>query len=133
MCEGIGMQAAPVDFNAEQFLQTNIAETDVPAKMVQQGKLTWLVRRLERDGLEPERTDKPVRVRGVQVSMLIKESDSLCAFPRLDDDLVCTRVEPFLPLLDLAGERPVGEPAISRLEPSSRFTATTMSAMLSTT
>src|SRR4029453_4956517 len=49
---------------------------------------------------------------GFLVFILIEQADSLCAFPRLDDELDCTRVEPFLPLVDPGGERSVGEPAV---------------------
>ena len=83
MPERIRVQAAPVDFNAKQFLQTDIAEMDVPPKMVQQGKLAWLGRGFEHDGVESERVNKPVCVCGVQVSILIEQSDSLVRFPWL--------------------------------------------------
>ena len=115
MSERIRVQAAPVDFNAEQFLQTDIAEMDVPSKMIQQGKLAWLVRGFEHDGVEPERMDKPVCVCRIQVSILIEESDSLCALPRFDDELDRTRIEPFLPLVNPRSERPVAEPAVMLL------------------
>jgi hypothetical protein len=70
--ERIRVQAAPVDFNAEQFFQTDIAEMDVPSKMIQQGKLAWLGRGFEHDGVEPERMDEPVCVCRIQVCILIE-------------------------------------------------------------
>jgi hypothetical protein len=110
--ERIRVQTASVDFNAQQFLQTDITEMDVPSKMIQEGKLAWLVRRFEHDCVEPERIDKPLCICGVQPSVLIEESDSSRAFSRFDDQLDRSGVEPFLPLVDPRSERPVAEPAV---------------------
>ena len=104
MSECIRVQATPVDFNAKQFFQPDIAEMDVPSKMIQQGKLAWLVRGFEHYGVEPECMDKPVCVCRIQVSILIKESDSLCALSGFDDELDRARIEPFLPLVNPRGQ-----------------------------
>ena len=100
MSEGIRVEAASVDFNAKQFLQTDITEMDVPSKVIQQGKLARLVRGFEHDRIEPERLDKPVCKRGIQVSIVVEQSDSLRAFSCFDDQLDGTRVEPVLPLFN---------------------------------
>src|SRR5215471_9839182 len=106
------MQSTPVDFDAEQLLQPDITEMNVPSEVIQQGELAWFVRRFEDDGVEPERTDKPFRVCGIQVSILIEQSDSLCAFPGFDDELDRTGIEPFLALVDPRRERPIAEPTV---------------------
>src|SRR5262245_45725248 len=109
------MQAASVDFNAEEFLQPDITEMDVPAKMIQQGKLARFVWGFEHDGVEPERLDKPVRVCGIQLSFLIEQSDAQCTFPGFDDELERTGIEPFLPLVNPRRKRPVVEPPVMLL------------------
>ena len=45
------MQAAPVDFDTQQFLDPDIAQVDVAAEMIEQRELAGLVRRLERGRL----------------------------------------------------------------------------------
>jgi len=90
--ERIRVQAASVDFDAEQLLQTDITEMDVPSKVIQQGKLARLVRGFEDDRIEPERLDKPICKCGIQVSILVEQSDSLRAFSCFDDELDGTRV-----------------------------------------
>ena len=106
MSECIRMQAAPVDFNAKQFFQPHVAEMNVPSKMIQKGKLAWLVRGFKHDCVEPECMYKPVCVCRIQVSIVIKQSDSLCAFSGFDDELDRTRIEPFLTLVNPRRQRP---------------------------
>src|SRR5262245_38989311 len=112
LSERIRVQAAPVDFNAQQFLQTDVTEMNVSSKVIQQRKLARLVRGFEHDGLEAESRDKPVCVCGIQVSILIEQSDSPRAFPGFDDELHRAGVEPFLALVDPRGERPVAKAPI---------------------
>src|SRR5262245_46951670 len=85
---------------------------DIPAEVIQQGKLAWLVWSLEHDGVEPECVDKPFGICRVQASILIEQSDALCAFTRFDDELDGARIEPFLPLFNPYGNRVVGETAV---------------------
>src|SRR5262249_45447071 len=106
------MQAASVDFNAEQFLQTDIAEMNLPAEMIQQGKLAWLGRGFEHDPVEPERLDKPFGIGRIQVSILIEESDTHRAFASFDDELDRPRIEPFLSLVNPCRERVGGESSV---------------------
>src|SRR5205823_6558035 len=58
---GIRMQSTPVDFDAEQFLDPNVAKMDRAAKMVEKRKLTRFVRRLEEDAFETECLCEAVR------------------------------------------------------------------------
>src|SRR5215467_12440908 len=85
---------------------------DVSSKMIQQGKLAWLVWGFEHDCLEPECIDKPVGICGIQVSRLIEQSDALRAFPGLDDQFDCASVEPFPSLVNPLRERLIAEPAV---------------------
>src|SRR5689334_7585263 len=82
---------------------------DIPPEMIQQSKLAWLIRRFEHDRGAPERIDKPFCVCRVQASILIEQSDALCAFTRFDDELHGARIEPFPPLFNPEGNRVVGE------------------------
>src|SRR5262245_60660419 len=106
------MQAASVDLNAKQFLQTDIAEMNFPAEMIQQRKLACLGRSFEHHGAEPERFDKPFCISRIQVPILIEQPDPHCAFASLDDELDCTCVEPFLSLVNPLRECVVGESSV---------------------
>ena len=112
MPERIRMQATPVDLNAEQFLQTDITEMDIPSKIIQQGKLAWLVRGFEHDCVESEGTHEPLCIRGIQLSIVVEQSYSLCAFPCFNNELDGARIEPFLSLVNPPRERAVVEPAV---------------------
>src|SRR5262249_39358471 len=112
LSERVRVQAAPVDFNAEQFLQTNVTEMDVSAKVIQQGKLAWLVGRFEDNGLKSERRNKPVCVCRIQVAILMEQPDSPRAFPGFDDELQGAGVEPLLALVDPRRERLIAEPPV---------------------
>ena len=107
MSEGIRVQASPVNFNAKQLFQSDIAEMNVSSKVIQKSKLTWLVGSFKHHSVEPEYIYKPVCVVRIQVSILIKESDSLCAFSGFDNELDCTGIEPFLTLVNPRRQRPV--------------------------
>src|SRR5262245_56531183 len=85
--EGIRVQATSVDFNAKQLFQPDVAEMDVSSEVIQKSKLAWLVRSFKRHCVETEYVYKPVCVVRIQVSILIKESDSLCAFSGFDNEL----------------------------------------------
>ena len=105
MSECIRVEAAPVDFNAEHFFQPDVTEMDASSKMIQKGKLAWLVRGFKDDGVEPECIYKAVCVCRIQKSILIKQSDSPCAFSGFDDELDRTRIEPFLALVNPRRQR----------------------------
>src|SRR4029453_13249080 len=85
---------------------------DIPPEMVQQGKLAWLGRGFEHDGVKSERVNKPVCVCGIQAPILIEQSNPLRAFPGFDDELECAGIEPFLSLVDPRRERLLAEPSV---------------------
>ena len=106
MSERIGVQAAPVNFDAEQFLQTDVTQLDVPSN--DSAGQIQLVRGFEHDGVEPERMDKPVCVGRIQVSILIEESDSVRS---LASTRGCSAPASSLPAPGQStGEGPVAEP-----------------------
>src|SRR5262245_56352033 len=112
VCECVRVQAAPVDFHAEQFLQPDVTEVDVASKVIEQRKLAWLVWRLEDHGLETERLHESVCEPRVQASVLVEESDCAGAFPSFDHELDRAGVEPGLSLVDPCRQRLVAEPAV---------------------
>src|SRR5690349_13740774 len=69
VCKCVGVQAPPVNFDAKQFFKPDIAEMDLGTKMIQQGKLAWLVGRLKDYGLETELGHKLFGVAGIQMSV----------------------------------------------------------------
>ena len=68
--------------------------------MIEHGELARLVRGFEHDGLKPECRGKPVCVCGIQVSILIEQSDSPRALPGFDYQLEGPGVQPSPPLFD---------------------------------
>ncbi len=115
MSECIRVQPPPVDFDTKQLFQPDIAEMDLPAKMIEQGKLAWLVRSFKHYRLETEHRRELVCVCGIQVSVLIKESDSPGALSCFDHQLDRTGIEPLLTLVDPCGKGAVIEPSIMLL------------------
>jgi len=106
------MQTSSVDLDAKQLFQSDIAEMYVPSKMIQKGELTCLVRGFEHYRLEPENINKPVCVVRIQISILIKESNSFCAFSGFDNELNRARIEPFLTLINPLGKGLVVKTAV---------------------
>src|SRR5262245_63734944 len=96
MSEGIRVQASPVNFNAKQLFQPDVAEMDVSSEVIQKSKLAWLVGSFKHHCVEPEYVNKPVCVFRIQVSIVIKEADSLCPFSGFDTELDYTGVHPLL-------------------------------------
>src|SRR5262249_32863095 len=72
----------------------------------------WLVGGFEHDCVKSERIDKPVCIGRIQVSILIENPDSQCAFTSFDDELNRARIEPFLPLVNPRRERAGAEPPV---------------------
>jgi hypothetical protein len=106
------METAPVDFDAKQLFQSDIAEMHVSSKMIQKGELTCLVRSFEHYRFKSEYVDKPVCVIRIQVSILIKESNSSCAFSGFDNELNRSGIEPLLTLVNPPRQRLVVETAV---------------------
>ena len=58
--KSVGVQAPPVDFDAQQFFQPDIAEPHLRSEVVEKRELAGLVRRFERHGVEAEFIGEPV-------------------------------------------------------------------------
>src|SRR5215467_2876188 len=71
---------------------------DVSSKMIQKSELAWFVRGFKHYGVEPEFIYKLICVFRIQVSIWIKQSNILRAFPGFDNKLNCTRIKPLLTL-----------------------------------
>src|SRR5262245_40787543 len=115
MSECIRVQSSPVDFDAKQFFQSDIAKMDLSAEMIQQGKLAWFVWRFKHHSLEAEHRDKSVRICAIQSSLAIKKSNSLGALSRFDYQLDCTGVQPLLTVLNPCFKRLVTEATVMLL------------------
>src|SRR5438105_13431054 len=94
------MQPAPVDLDTEDLLQSHVAEVDGRAEMIEQRKLAALARRLEDDGVVPERIGERVGKARVQIAVFVEEADGLGALTGFDDELDRPGVEPLITLLD---------------------------------
>src|SRR5688500_16121920 len=94
MLERVGVQAAAVALDAQQFFDAHVAEVHTSSEMVEQGELTRLVRRLEDHGVESKRVGKPVGERRVEAARIIEQTHACCTFARLDNQLEGARVEP---------------------------------------
>ena len=100
MFECVRMQPTPVDFDAKQFFKPHVAEMNLPAKVVEQGELAWLVGSFERYCFETEHRHKSVGIRGVQVAVVIEEPDSSGALSGFDNQLHSAGIEPLLTAVD---------------------------------
>ena len=81
------MQPTAVDFNAQQFFQTNITEVYFTSEVVQEGELAGFVGRLEHENFMTESIDEAVGICGIEVSVLVEEPDSAGALTSFDYQL----------------------------------------------
>ena len=68
--------------------------------MIEQGELTGLGGSLERQGLQAEGSGEPICEPPAQSAAAVEQPDPLRAFPRLQHELPCPRVEPGAPGAD---------------------------------
>src|SRR5438067_1658964 len=91
----VRMQAAPVNLNAEQLLEADIAEVDRVAEVAQEVELRALVGRLEDRPFHAECVREGFRGIEVQPAGIVEQPDRLRALARLDNDLTGAGVQPF--------------------------------------
>src|SRR5437868_9754749 len=94
------MQPTAVDFNAQQFFQTNITEVYFTSEVVQEGELAGFVGRLEHENFMTESIDEAVGICGIEVSVLVEEPDSAGALTSFDYQLQGSSIEPAASLID---------------------------------
>src|SRR5262249_52666958 len=73
---------------------------DLGTEMIQQSKLAAFIRRLEDRDFHSVGLSESVGEPGVELSAAIEKADVLRFFPRLDDDLLRSSVEPSLAEVD---------------------------------
>src|SRR5439155_1099305 len=90
----VRMQAAPVNLNAEQLLEADIAEVDRVAEVAQEVELRALVGRLEDRPFHAECVREGFRGIEVQPTGIVEQPDRLRALARLDTVLTGAGVQP---------------------------------------
>jgi hypothetical protein len=106
-------------FHPEQLFQPHIRKRHLLAEVAQQRELARLVRRLEYNAIETECAGEAVGRLAVEPTRVIEDADAGCAFPRFDDEVDRSRVEPRLPEVDEVSDAVLGERAavfLSELE-----------------
>src|SRR5260370_30991158 len=103
------MQTAAVNLDAQNFFQANVAEMNFPSEMVEECKLARFIRRFENHSLEAKGFCEAIGVRGVEVSLIVKEPDSPGAFPRFHHKLQSSCVQPSLALLNQFADDGLGK------------------------
>src|ERR1043165_1532642 len=96
LSERVRVQAPPVNFHAQQFLQPHIAQPDIPSKVVEHRKLACLVRRLEYHLRQAEFGGESIGEGRVEAPAVVEQTHSTSALPRLHYKLYGARVQPSL-------------------------------------
>ena len=86
------MQAATVNLDAEQLLETNVAQVHLSAEVREKRELAVLIRRFEDDGAMAKSIDQPVGERLLQHTVDIKQPNAPRAFSSFDHQLNCARI-----------------------------------------
>src|SRR3954451_19839123 len=97
--EGVRMQPAPVDLDAQELLEAHVGEPHLGTEVLEQRELAGLGRRLEDDVAEPERVHEALREGRLELPALVEEPDVLRALAALDDEPARAEVEPTAALL----------------------------------
>src|SRR5215469_13202027 len=98
--KGIGVKAPPVDFDTEEFFETNVAEPYLRPEMIEQGKLAGFIGSFEGDKAETELLGEPVCQARAEVSRVVEEPDALGALACFDHQLARTGIQPSAALLN---------------------------------
>jgi hypothetical protein len=88
------MQAAAVNFDAQDFFQSYIAKMDLAAEVLEKGKLARFGRRFKQEQIESEVPGKTIGKGGIEVSVNIEEPDSASALAGLNNQLQGAGIEP---------------------------------------
>jgi hypothetical protein len=88
------MEASPIDFYLQNLLLPYIREVNLGTKVIEEGELVRLGRRLENYRTEAELLDEPVGESEVQPSFFIEETDPTRALPGLDHELYRSSIKP---------------------------------------
>ena len=94
------MEAAAVDFYAQNFLQPDITEVHLSTEVVQEGKLAGLVGSFEHYRVQAKRFSKTIGESGIEISCFAEQSHALSALSCFHDQLEGTSIEPSVPLLN---------------------------------
>src|SRR5437762_14310271 len=80
--ERVGMQAAAIDLDAQQFLKPNVGDPHIAAEMVDQRELARLVRGFEGHARQAELGSKTIRKRAIEDAVIVEEPNALCRLDR---------------------------------------------------
>ena len=94
------MQSTPVDLDAQQFLDSNIAKMDLTAEVIEESELAWLIGRFEQDSMKTEFFSETIREGCSQTAVIVKEADTLRAFTSFHHQLQRAGFEPAMSLID---------------------------------
>src|SRR5512134_2324923 len=90
--KSVRVETAPIDLDAEQFFDPDIAQLDFGAEVVQQRELAGLVGGLEDRLLHAEGLNESIRELGLKLSLVIEEPDILRTLPALHHDPLRTSI-----------------------------------------
>jgi hypothetical protein len=68
--------------------------------VINKSELARLIWRLERDAISAKGFSKSISKRPIEITIVVKKSDTLCRFPGFDNDLLGANVKPLTSLLD---------------------------------
>src|SRR5438067_6429245 len=94
------MQAAAIDFDAQQFLQPHVAEVYLAPEVIEQGKLAGLVGRFKHHDVMPERLNEAVRICRIELAFSVEKPDATSALSSFNHQLQGSSVQPAATLLD---------------------------------
>src|SRR6185312_248786 len=92
--EGVGVQPAPVDLDAQELLEAHVGEPHARAEVIEQRELARLRGRLEADDVEADALGEPVGDVAAEAAVGVEHAHGDGALPRLDHDLAGAGLEP---------------------------------------
>src|SRR5579883_3486505 len=94
------METAPVNLDAQQLFEPDIAEAHRGSEVVEEGELAWLGGRFVSYDVQAELAGEPVRQGVVERAMIVEEAHALGALSGFDDEFEGAGVEPALSLFE---------------------------------